>query len=243
MLKTIVACRDCGLEFSRHIPPGGFDAYFGIFDVPASYERTYVSRECPVHDAAWVADQSGRLDRLLAEDGFEARAQAAGGTAYEIGCGSGALLELLRRRGWRVRGGDAGEQCVAAARSLGLDVERRAASALGEITERFDLVVAIYLLEHVESPRTLLADCAALLKPQGRILFEAPLRVADPVIRESARFGYGIYGHTYFFSAADVRALVQRAGLHLVREDRRLEDNFDFLAFTATRSHGETAVQ
>jgi len=230
-LRTVVACRGCGLEFARHIPPGGFDAHFAIFDVGASFANTYLAHGCRLDEPAWVGSRMALLDRLLAEDGFEGH--SGGGRAYEIGCGDGALLALLARRGWEVRGGDAGAQCLSRARALGLTVERRLAAELRQVTERFDLVVAFHLLEHVDSPRALLADCASLLAPEGRLLFEVPLRPTDPVRRRGALHGYGIYGHMFYFRPEDIHALLARAGLRLVREDLREESGSELMTFTA----------
>jgi SAM-dependent methyltransferase len=232
-LRTVVRCRACGLEFAAHIPPGGFDAFFGIFDSPVGFGHTYLAAAHYAEEPGWVRDTTALLDRLLGPDGFEAAALARGGSAYEIGCGNGDLLELLRRRGWRVRGGDAGAVCREQARARGLDVEPRTAGRLGALRDRFDLVVAAHLLEHVESPRSVLADLARRLAPGGRVLCLTPLRADDVTVQRRHHYGYPCYGHVYYFRREDLLALAAAAGLTVVTEAQWTEYDFPVLGFAA----------
>jgi SAM-dependent methyltransferase len=232
-LRTVVRCRACGLEFAAHIPPGGFDAFFGIFDSPVGFGHTYLADGRYVDDPGWLEGATAMLDQLVGPDGFEAAAVGRGGRAYEMGCGTGDLLELLRRRGWRVRGGDAGAVCCAQARARGLDVELRTTGQLPEVRERFDLVVATHLLEHVEAPRAVLADLAALAAPGGRVLCVTPLRADDPAVQRRHHYGYRCYGHVYYFRREDLAALAAAAGLTIVTEAQWTEYDFPVYGFTA----------
>jgi SAM-dependent methyltransferase len=97
-----------------------------------------------------------------------------GGTALDVGCGSGAFLLVLQRYGWKVRGVEVTAAAAEAARSLGLDVHT------GEITddvfspEEFDFIHMSHVIEHMSSPVTALRRVRELLRPGGVLYVETP---------------------------------------------------------------------
>ena len=98
-----------------------------------------------------------------------------GATVLNIGAGedrSGALRPLLRRSPYVV-GVDPDE---AIERNASLDERHRCTleEYAGEAAGRFDLALAIYVLEHVESPADFVTACATVLKPGGRLFAVTP---------------------------------------------------------------------
>jgi 2-polyprenyl-6-hydroxyphenyl methylase/3-demethylubiquinone-9 3-methyltransferase len=91
----------------------------------------------------------------------------------DVGCGAGLLSEPLARLGAQVVGVDAAPANVEAARrhaaETGLEVDYRATTAedllAGE--DRFDVVLAMEIVEHVADPAPFLRNCAGLVKPGG----------------------------------------------------------------------------
>lgn len=91
----------------------------------------------------------------------------------DIGCGGGLVSEPMSRLGASVTGIDAGTATIEAARrhatGMGLDVTYRTAT-VEELTgegARFDVVLALEVIEHVAEPATFLKSSAQLLKPGG----------------------------------------------------------------------------
>ena len=87
----------------------------------------------------------------------------------EIGCGEGLLLGELQRASFHVQGVEASETASAAARAAELNV------ATGyfphpAVRGPFDCVVMSQVLEHLERPREILVEIAAILAPRGRLL-------------------------------------------------------------------------
>ena len=97
--------------------------------------------------------------------------EAAGLRVLDVGCGGGLMCEPLARLGARVTGIDAGEEAVAAAqqhaREEGLEIDYRVAEAAALAGERFDVVLALELIEHVPDAGGLMRDCAALVEDGG----------------------------------------------------------------------------
>ncbi|MBF0587781.1 MAG: bifunctional 2-polyprenyl-6-hydroxyphenol methylase/3-demethylubiquinol 3-O-methyltransferase UbiG [Magnetococcales bacterium] len=96
----------------------------------------------------------------------------------DIGCGGGLLSEALGDLKANVVAIDRSEQTVGAARihqrESGSSVDYRVQSAadLGkERPESFDAVCSMEVLEHVSDPALFLEECAALLKPGGKLFF------------------------------------------------------------------------
>jgi 2-polyprenyl-6-hydroxyphenyl methylase / 3-demethylubiquinone-9 3-methyltransferase len=115
-----------------------------------------------------VADRFGRSPTAL--DGL------AGLSVVDIGCGAGLLSEPLARLGATILGIDAAASNVEVARrhaeagGLHLDYRCMTAEALAAEGRRFDLVLAMEVIEHVEGPADFLSTCAALMNSGGIVI-------------------------------------------------------------------------
>ncbi len=144
----------------------------------------------------------------------------------DIGGGAGLLAEPLARAGARVTGIDAAEKNIAAARahaqSGGLSIDYRAgepATAL-RAEERFDLVLLLEVVEHVDDVAGFVATAARHVGPGGML-------VASTIDRTAKSFLFAIVGAEYvvrvlprgthqwrrFVRPAELAAAAARAGL------------------------------
>lgn len=105
-------------------------------------------------------------------------------SVLDIGCGGGLLAEPIARMGAEVLGIDASERNVktaaAHAAETGTAIAYRCATAedLAAEDRRFDVVLAMEVLEHVADVDLFLKSCAALLKPDGVLFFATLNRTA-----------------------------------------------------------------
>jgi 2-polyprenyl-6-hydroxyphenyl methylase/3-demethylubiquinone-9 3-methyltransferase len=94
----------------------------------------------------------------------------------DVGCGGGLIAEPMARLGFAVTAIDADETAIAVARDhagasgLKIDYRRTSAEALARGRRRFDVVLALEIIEHVANPQTFLAACGKLLKPGGAFI-------------------------------------------------------------------------
>ena len=120
----------------------------------------------------------------------------AGLRMLDIGCGGGILSEPLARLGAEVVGADPAQENVAAARlhaaESGIAVDYRAttAEALAEVEERFDVVLAMEVVEHVADLNLFVELTAGMVKPGG-------LMIAATINRTLKSFALAIVGAEY----------------------------------------------
>ena len=114
----------------------------------------------------------------------------------DIGCGGGILSEPLARLGAAMVGADPSERNVAAARAhaerAGVAVDYRCATAeaLADAGERFDVVLAMEVVEHVADVGLFVARCAEMVKPGG-------LMIVATLNRTLKAFALAIVGAEY----------------------------------------------
>ena len=120
----------------------------------------------------------------------------AGLRMLDIGCGGGILSEPLARLGAGVVGADPSQTNIAAAKlhagETGLAVDYRAttAEALADAGERFDIVLAMEVVEHVADLSLFVRRCAEMVAPGG-------LMITATLNRTLKSFALAIVGAEY----------------------------------------------
>ena len=120
----------------------------------------------------------------------------AGLRVLDIGCGGGILSEPMARLGAAVVGADPAEANVEAARvhaareGLAIDYRSTTAEALADQGERFDVVLAMEVVEHVADLNLFVGRCAEMVKPGG-------LMVVATLNRTIKSFALAIVGAEY----------------------------------------------
>ena len=155
----------------------------------------------------------------------------AGLRFLDIGCGGGILSEPLARLGAEMVGADPAAANIAAARlhaaDEGLSVDYRAttAEALAAAGERFDVVLAMEVVEHVADVSLFVKLTAAMVKPGG-------LMIAATLNRTLKSFALAIVGAEYilrwlprgthrwdkFVTPNELEIALERGGLRLIGE-------------------------
>ncbi len=109
---------------------------------------------------------------------IDRHAPLEGKEVLDIGCGGGILAEAMARRGARVTGIDLSDKAlrVAELHLLESKLDIRYEKALAEDYAAahpgaFDVVTCMELLEHVPQPESMVAACARLVRPGGRVFF------------------------------------------------------------------------
>jgi 2-polyprenyl-6-hydroxyphenyl methylase/3-demethylubiquinone-9 3-methyltransferase len=120
----------------------------------------------------------------------------AGLRILDIGCGGGILSEPLARLGAVVIGIDPSLPNIAVARQhardggLAIDYRATTAEALADAGERFDVVLAMEVVEHVTDVTLFVARAAEMVNPGG-------LMIAATINRTLKSFAFVIVGAEY----------------------------------------------
>lgn len=152
-----------------------------------------------------------------------------GRDVLDVGCGGGLLSEALAGAGARVTAIDLAPELVKVARlhtlesGLKVDYQVKAVEALAqERPGSFDAVTCMEMLEHVPDPAAIVAACASLLRPGGRLflstLNRTPAAFALAIVAAEYVAGLlpkGTHSYAGFIRPAELAAWLRAAGLQL----------------------------
>ena len=149
----------------------------------------------------------------------------------DIGCGGGLLSEPLTRLGATVTGIDAGEKNIAIAKlhaeQSGLAIDYRAvtAEALAAQGERFDVVLNMEVVEHVDNVPLYMKSCAELVTPGGLIftasINRTPRAFALAIVGAEYVLGWlprGTHDYSKLLTPEEIGALLRRNGLGVIEK-------------------------
>jgi len=159
---------------------------------------------------------------------YHARRPLEGLRFLDIGCGGGLLSEPMARLGAEVVGIDPAERNVRTAEvhaeRSGLAIDYRATTAedLAAAGERFDVVLNMEVVEHVDNVTLYMKSCADLVKPGGLMVVATINRTprawalaiigAEYVLRWLPR---GTHDFSKFLTPDEIAALLSRNGMRV----------------------------
>ena len=148
----------------------------------------------------------------------------------DVGCGGGILSEGLAERGAEVTGIDLAEKSLKVAKlhlfESGLNVDYRKVPveelAAAEPAS-YDVVTCMEMLEHVPSPASIVAACAALVKPGGWVFFSTLNRNPKSYLLAVVGAEYvlnmlprGTHDYKKFIKPSELARMTRSAGLATV---------------------------
>jgi 2-polyprenyl-6-hydroxyphenyl methylase/3-demethylubiquinone-9 3-methyltransferase len=149
----------------------------------------------------------------------------------DIGCGGGILAEPLARLGAEVVGADPAAENIDVARAhaeqSGVTIDYRATTAeqLAAQKERFDIVLAMEVVEHVTDVNAFVSTCALMVKDGGLLIlatinrtmksFALAIVGAEYILRWLPR---GTHQWDKFVTVEELELAVEQAGLDVIGE-------------------------
>lgn len=196
----ILECANCGLVTLSSL----VHIQSGFYEESGMHGAEPTPMETWLKDTDW--DDQRRFDML--------KPMLPNKKLLDFGCGAAGLLNKARHLADTV---------------AGIELERRVREYWdGQITiypdtesagERYDLITAFHVVEHLADPRVMLKTLANMLADNGRILIEVPssedvlLTLYDSDAFQ--RFTYWSQ-HLFLFNAETLRRLAEQAGLRIV---------------------------
>ncbi len=176
----------------------------------------------------WDPDRYARHARFVADLGtpllelLEAKSHER---VLDLGCGDGALTEVLKTQAHSVVGVDASPEQIAAARRRGLDAHVMDGQAL-TFDGEFDAVLSNAAMHWMRRPEAVIDGVWRALKPGGRFIAEMGgagnvARIKDSLVAALDRRGHDGEAHVpwYFPSVEDYRPQLERRGFEVRQID------------------------
>ena len=157
----------------------------------------------------------------------------ASSQVLDLGCGRGGVVELFWRDVKLAAGLDPDVPSLAEHRAPGMPVIRGRGEHLPFAGASFDLIVCLWVLEHLERPEVVLSEVSRVLRPGGHFVFLTPNlrnplllvnRLAKGLPHLQQRVVRSLYGRDEADTfpvryrantAASIRALAARCGLEV----------------------------
>ncbi|MDP1887141.1 bifunctional 2-polyprenyl-6-hydroxyphenol methylase/3-demethylubiquinol 3-O-methyltransferase UbiG [Polaromonas sp.] len=157
----------------------------------------------------------------------------------DVGCGGGILADAMARKGAEVLGIDLAGKSLKVAQLHALEAqtprvtyrEISAEDLAAEQPGSFDVVTCMEMLEHVPDPASIVAACAALVKPGGWVFFSTLNRHVKAYMLAVVGAEYvmgmlprGTHEYAKFITPSELAGFARHAGLD-VQAMRGLEYN------------------
>lgn len=147
------------------------------YAIESNYDKMFFKGKKPFHYIFW----RHKLKKLIKN-----------GMLLDIGCGKGFFLEYMRRS-YSVAGTDISKYAVLESKELLDNVPLTVADAahLCFKYEKFDIVTAFDIIEHVQNPEKILKECYFVLKSDGYLVLTTPnMSSIGRKLKKNNWFGY-----------------------------------------------------
>ncbi|MEO6219344.1 MAG: class I SAM-dependent methyltransferase [Ginsengibacter sp.] len=149
------------------------------------------------------------------------------GNILDIGCGTGAFLNTMKKANWKVTGLEPDETARKKALDL-YDLQLNTSEKLFSLpNESFDAITMWHVLEHVHDLHEYTNQVKSLLKPNGRLFVAVPNYTCfDEEIYKESWAAYDVPRHLYHFSPASMKELFYLHGFQVISMKPMWFDSF-----------------
>lgn len=158
-------CNNCGLHY---ISPRLNESGLSIL-----YNKGYLDKTVSgKYNTAPLVSQK----EYLKFAGYAAKYLNDNSKILDVGCGVGNLLEMLNKsaKKYVLEGVEISKTAGTAAQEKGYTVHIGTLQEAPYLEESFDCIIMLYVMEHVDDPRSILIKINSLLKPGGFLMLAVP---------------------------------------------------------------------
>ena len=214
---SFVRCKSCGLV-QRNPQPVKEEIISRYSDV---YGKDYLAYELE-NEASFLKLQQlalkdagfEKLEKMLFARNERQRNAGTGNSpsVLDIGCATGAVLNSLRERGWRVTGVEISPAASYAQKKRNLDIRNLPLEENNFPLRSFDAILASHLIEHLNDPRAFFTEINRILKDDGYVFITTPNISGFQARLFGSRWRSAIFDHLYLFSVRTLKRLLSNTG-------------------------------
>jgi 2-polyprenyl-3-methyl-5-hydroxy-6-metoxy-1,4-benzoquinol methylase len=132
----------------------------------------------------------------------------------DVGCATGAFLDLLRTHGWTGIGLDLDASAIQYARdTLGLDVRQQSIREANLPENSVDVATLWDVIEHLHDPLDVLKELRRVTRPGGKLIVRTPdIASLDARVFGEYWIGLDVPRHLYLFDDRTLARAVETAG-------------------------------
>ena len=145
---------------------------------------------------------------------------------FELGCGNGAVADVLTRQGYQLTGVDVSVQGVEQAQRRHPHLSLQLGSAYDRLADtygRFPVVISLEVVEHLYDPRAFARTLFDLVEPSGTAIVSTPYHGywKNLAMALTGRLDHHFtalwdHGHIKFWSIVTLNQLLQEAGFRSI---------------------------
>ena len=218
---VIAECTACTLRFTQDVPEA---ASIGQYYKSENYiSHTNTSRGLINRLYQSVRKRTVKNKRRL----IEKQTGINKGCVLDVGSGTGAFVNEMKRSGWQVTGLEPDADARSVCKQV-YDIELTSIDHLFELApSSFDAITMWHVLEHVHDLHGYLAQLKSLLKQNGKLFIAVPNYTSmDAVIYKEHWAAYDVPRHLYHFSPASMLLLMEKYGLKVLAYKAMWYDSF-----------------
>jgi 2-polyprenyl-3-methyl-5-hydroxy-6-metoxy-1,4-benzoquinol methylase len=203
---ALVKCRKCSLLFTNPRPAeDSIDKYYQSDQYISHSDRTRSLLE-------WTY-QIARFYTLRKKHKLIRKYHGGKGSILDYGCGTGHFLHHCKRKGWLVTGIEPNEKAnTIAAKKLNQPILH----SPKDIKQKYDIITAWHVLEHVPDPMKTLKLLRKRLNPGGYIFLAVPNHLSyDAIYYGKYWAGYDVPRHLYHFNQPVMEFIAKKRKMKL----------------------------
>lgn len=226
----ILVCKNCGLFF---IHPYSNDVHERVS------KHDYISLKIIAPEKHYVSSKSYYKKKYLSYIVSECTNAKS---ILDVGCGTGALLELLYQENPNIQrvGIELNSQRAEFAKKVANCEIYQVSIEKFTFNGKFDVITMINVLSHISSIDKLLVSIHDLLDPGGKLIFKVSEMVAD--VKKDAIFDWGIPDHLHFLGINTMQFICDKYGYKIVRHMRQ-PLSADLFSFNRWITPGRSSIR
>lgn len=231
---AIWKCAHCSLLFTQDIPAEeNIGKYYN--------SHNYISHS---DTKEGFINQAYHTVRSIALTGkknlIEKKTGIAAGNILDIGCGTGAFLDKMKKGGWQVTGLEPDEGARQKAASL-YNIQTRPSAELFNLQPgSFDAITLWHVLEHVHRLHEYIDQIKKLLTSQGLIFIALPNHTSvDAENYKENWAAFDVPRHLYHFSPYSMNVLMNKHGMRIKEMKPMWFDSFYVSMLSEKYRNGE----